>query len=111
MAANGDKICHFGERLVSLRTQEGLNKTILFQDAEVDRCLISVDALNRAGNEVVLNRKSPRTITNKGETIPLRRKYGVLILTMWVQIPDDGGAITASKNAEPMELDAVGVNP
>ena len=60
--------------------------------------MISVGKLNEAGCDVVLNKTRPRIITKKGETIRLKRRNGVFLLTMWVKIPDkaeEGGTSKA----------------
>ena len=88
MAANDEVIKNLGERPIPFTTHGGLKTGIVFQDAEVGRCLISVDKLNEAGSEVILNKHNPRIVTKRGDVIPLRRKKGVFILTMWVQVPD-----------------------
>ena len=90
VAANDHEIKNFGERRVPFATDEGINKTIMFQDADVGRTLISVDKLNAAGCDVILNRKNPRIVTPVGETLRLKRKGGVFVLTMWVKLPPDG---------------------
>ena len=73
----------------------------MFQDADVSRCLISADKLNKAGCEVIFNTTNPRIITAKKEVIKLTRKNGVFVMTMWIKIP------SAKKESNEMELDAV----
>jgi len=48
VAANDAEIKNYGERIVKFETNEGLSKCIMFQDADVSRCLISADKLNKA---------------------------------------------------------------
>ena len=88
VAANDEVIRNLGERPIPFTTQEGLKTGIIFQDAEVGRCLVSVDKLNEAGSEVILNKRNPRIVTKRGDVIPLKRKKGVFILTMWIQMPE-----------------------
>ena len=45
VAANDQEIRNLGERKVQFQTDDGLTKSIMFQDAEVGRCLISADKL------------------------------------------------------------------
>ena len=59
VAANDAEIKNHGERIVKFETNEGFNKNIMFQDADVSRCLISADKLNNAGCEVILNLTNP----------------------------------------------------
>jgi hypothetical protein len=91
IAANDEVIENVGERPVPFVTHTGLKTGIVFQDAEVGRCLISVDKLSEGGSEVILNKTDPRIILKNKEVIPLKRKHGVFILDMWIQVPDDGG--------------------
>ena len=107
VAANNQEIRNRGQRKVRFTTDEGQTKSIGFQSAEVSRTLISVDKLNDAGCDVMLNRKNPRIVTANGEVIKLRRKGGVFILNLWVKIParmrgDDGsgGKSDTGKAAE-----------
>ena len=101
VAANAVEIKNHGERIIKFETNEGFNKSIMFQDADVSRCLISADKLNQAGCEVILNKINPRIVTAKKETIKLKRKNGVFIMTMWVRLPNE------KKDPDAMELDAV----
>ena len=87
VAANDEVIQNLGERPIPFTTHGGLKTGIVFQDAEVGRCLINVDKLNETGSEVILNLHNPRIVTKRGDVIPLSRKKGVFILTMWVQVP------------------------
>lgn len=104
VAANNQEIKNRGQRKIRFTTEEGQTKTIGFQSAEVSRTLISVDKLNEAGCEVVLNKRNPRIITTKGEVIKLRRKGGVFVLNMWIKLPGpcepgQGAANTNDKTA------------
>ena len=104
VAANDIEIRNLGEREVEFKTHEGEKKTILFQDAEVGRCLISVDAINNAGNEVILNRQRPRIVCKDGKEIRLKRKNGVFVLNMWVKVPEGG------ESKDDMDIDEVTEN-
>ena len=55
----------------------------MFQIGNVGKTLISVDALNETGHEVVLSRRNPRIVCQNGEIIALRRKGKVFILDLW----------------------------
>ena len=83
VAANDAEIKNHGQRDIRFWTEEGLNKSILFQSADVGRALVSVNRLNEAGCEVILNKKRPRIITSSGQVIKLRRRGGAFVLTMW----------------------------
>ena len=74
-----------GERTVGFSTNEGQQKKIKFQVADINKILISVDKLVDAGNAVHLDRKAPRIVTPNGDNIPLRRKDGVFVLDMWIR--------------------------
>ena len=76
-----------GERLIKFKTSEGWNKSIMFQDAAVGRCLISVDKLNAAGCEVILKKKFPRVATAIGEVNKLIKKNGVFRMKLWIEKP------------------------
>ena len=89
IAANDAEIKTYGERRVDFMSDEAHKKNIMFQDADVGRTLISVDKLSSAGCEVILKKEGPKIVTASGETLMLKRKGGVFILTMWVKIPDE----------------------
>ena len=89
VAANDIEIRNFGQRRIKFKTDDGAQKNIVFQSAEVGRCLISVDKLNDAGCDVVLKKKDPKIITSKGEVIKLKKKNGVFVMTMWIKINEE----------------------
>ena len=89
VAANNQEIRNLGQRKIAFKTYDGKWKSILFQTATVGRPLISVGKLNEAGCEVILSKRSPRTVTKSGETIRLVKKGGVSLMTMWVKRPEE----------------------
>ena len=54
-AANGNKIYHEGERIVSMMTQEGSLRDMRFTVCEVSKALGSVSQMCRTGHRVVFN--------------------------------------------------------
>ena len=54
-AANGNKIYHEGERIVSMMTQEGALRDMKFTVCNVSKALGSVSQMRRTGHRVVFN--------------------------------------------------------
>ena len=88
IAANDAEIKNHGQRKVHFTTDNGLDKNIMFQTADVGRWLVSVDRLNDSGCKVILEKEQPRIVTKAGEVIKLIKKGGVYILRMWVRLPE-----------------------
>ena len=80
-----------GQKTVPFETTCGKKRRIVFQIADVGKSLVSVDALNETGHEVILSRTNPRILCPNGETIALRRKGKVFILDMWIKDPTFSG--------------------
>ena len=80
-AANGTRIPNLGEQRVPFQTADGHRCILLFQVAPIEKPLISVAQLSRAGNRVVLddaggfieNKKSGQKmrVTKEGNTYTL----------------------------------------
>ena len=85
--AGGKSIKKEGEVEVEWTTNEGLEQKVKIKIGKVNRTLISVDKLLERGHEVILSRKSPRIITQNGQVITLRRKFGMFLLDMWHKVP------------------------
>ena len=67
-----------------------------FQLADVQRPLIAVSHITRAGNKVELL-EDGGVITNRktGKTIKIQREGGVYVLNMWVVPPKPKGAVAS----------------
>ena len=85
-SASSHPIKNEGQKLIPFKTSCGKKRRITFQIAKVSKPLISVDALNATGHDVILNRKNPRIVCPNGEEIILRRKNKVFILDMLVKM-------------------------
>ena len=94
VAANNQTVENEGEIVEQFTMQDGnkkwVHKFINFQIAKVGRPLLSVDKLIQAGNQVNLRKWNPYILTKDGQTIPLTRKNGVFIVTLWVKPPELG---------------------
>lgn len=72
------------KRSSSLRTAVKKQK-VKFQLAKVTKILLSADKVNRAGFDVDLNSKDPKTIDKKtGAKIAPKRQHGIFVLDLWV---------------------------
>ena len=90
-SASNHPIKNEGQKLIPFKTTCGKKRRIMFQIANVSKSLISVDALNETGHDVVLNKKNPRIICPNGEEIKLRRKNKVFVLDMFVRVSPFAG--------------------
>ena len=90
-SASNHPIKNEGQKLIPFKTTCGKKRRIMFQIANVSKSLVSVDALNETGHDVVLNKKNPRIICPNGEEIKLRRKNKVFVLDMFVRVSPFAG--------------------
>lgn len=89
ISATRHKVPNLGERGVEFTTEEGRQKKIMFQEADIGKILVSVDKLAACGNSVHLTRNNPHIRNEKtGEITKLKRKRGQFILEMWVKNPE-----------------------
>ena len=65
-----------------------------FQIAKVNKTLIAVSKLTKAGHKVFLEASNPRIECKSGEVITLRHTGGVFILDMWYRKSDTGAKRT-----------------
>ena len=92
-AANGSRIPNVGEQLVEFLSTEGHRIALNFQLAEVERPLISVSHLSRAGNKVEFNGMGGKITHLKSErVIKLRKVGGTYVLVMQVPVADGPAA-------------------
>ena len=88
----GEAIKNLGEHVVEGITNEGRRKKMRWTVCDVRRPLISVAALEDAGNEVILGRRPRIVQLASGEVTRLRRTGGVYTMQSWVHIPEQGAA-------------------
>jgi hypothetical protein len=74
---------NLGELDVQFLTNEGYASEIPFQLADIERPLIAVSALTKAGNTVELY-ETGGLIHRSGKTTNIERRGGTYILRMWV---------------------------
>ena len=87
--ANGDTIPNEGEVTVAVETEEGAIKGLQFQVANTTRPLISVDAITKRGNKVILEENGGHILNlTTGQTTRLRRINGVYVLRTRI-VPSD----------------------
>jgi hypothetical protein len=75
---------NLGELDVKFLTNEGHVSEIPFQLANIERPLIAVSALTKAGNTVELYETGGRIIHRSGKMTSIERRGGTYILRMWV---------------------------
>ena len=87
---NGEAIPNLGEQMVVGVTAEGQKKRMKWTVANVRKALISVGKLEDAGYDVILGR-NPRLVHIKsGQVTKLKRRGGVYVLDLWIQIGKAG---------------------
>ena len=91
-AASGAPVPNLGEQDVKFLTNEGYSAEIPFQLADIERPLIAVSALAKAGNTVELT-EDGGTITHRatGKVTGIQRRGGTYVLRMWVPADDVQG--------------------
>ena len=78
VAASGEQIKDLGEKIITFKTNEGVQRCITFRSARVVKPLISMQKVVRAGNTVVLDEKNPHIRnTRDGTVIKLDVSSGV----------------------------------
>ena len=82
--ASGVPVPNLGELDVQFFTNEGFAAEIPFQLADIERPLIAVSALAKAGNVVELHAKGGRITHHTGKVTNLERRGGTYVLRMWV---------------------------
>ena len=84
--AAGEPIPNCGQKVITVRTQEGQSRRSTWQICPVTRPLMSVARCTAAGNKVHLEEKDPR-ITNikTGESTRLRKEGNVFVIDLWVK--------------------------
>ena len=83
--ANGERIPNLGEKRFVGHTEEGLERRVTAQVAEVNKALLSVKRIVAAGNRVVFDYDSYIEDKNTGERTWLHESNGMYMLRMWVQ--------------------------
>ena len=85
--ASGAPIPNLGEQDVCFLTKEGFAGEIPFQLADIERPLIAVSALAKAGNMIELGEGGGKIIhRNTGKVTDVERRGGTYILRMWVAV-------------------------
>ena len=73
-----------GELDVQRFTHEGDAAEVLFQLADIERPLIAVSSLAKAGNVVELHEEGGNITHHSGKVTKLERRGGTYVLRMWV---------------------------
>ena len=83
--ADGSQIPHLGEKEFEAYTEAGLWRNMTAQVTEVNKALLSVSRMVRAGNRVVFD-SDGSYIEHKtsGEWMPLEERKGLYTLKLWV---------------------------
>ena len=83
--ANGERIPNLGEKQFIGHTEEGLERKVTAQVADVNKALLSVKKIVAAGNRVVFDEESYIEDKNTGDRTWLHEDRGMYMLRMWVQ--------------------------
>ena len=83
--ANGTRIPNLGEKRFVGTTEEGMERSIVAQVADVNKALMSVRKLVNAGNRVVFDTESYIEDKQTGEKTWLTEEGGMYMLKMWVR--------------------------
>ena len=91
VAANGEQIKDVGERRIPFKTNEGVQRCIMFWSANVVNPLISMQKVVQAGNTVVLDERYPHIRrTRDGSVIKLDANNGVCTMDMCICLDEKG---------------------
>ena len=85
LAANGKKVYVLGEKVITMKMEDGVVKRIRFQIADVTRILVSVGKVTKAGNQVVMEKKGGKVIEPNGRQFNMEMENGVYIMKCWVK--------------------------
>ena len=83
--ANGDRIPNLGEKRFIAHTEEGLERKVTAQVADVSKALLSVKKIVAAGNRVVFDESSYIEDKSTGSRTWLHEDNGMYMLKMWVK--------------------------
>ena len=83
--ANGTRIPNLGEKKFTGTTDEGMERKIAAQVADVNKALMSVKKLVASGNRVVFDLDSYIEDRATGERTWLQEDGGMYMLKMWVK--------------------------
>ena len=87
VSATKHRTPNLGERKVKFETDEGEMTSMIIQEADIGKVLISVDQLVENGNEVNLTRKNPHIKNLKtGKITKLYRKRGQFLVKMHIKV-------------------------
>ena len=106
-AANGSRLPNLGQQVAAFRTSEGLSRSLRFQNAGVERPLISVAQLARTGHRVEFGADEGHTVhVPSGQHLRLQRAGGVYLLRMLVKDARGPGAGSTSRDGnDPARLE------
>ena len=83
--ANGIRIPNLGEKEFTGVTDEGESRTVLAQICDVNKCLMSVSKVVKAGNRVVFDPEGSYVEdVQSGETMATKEVRGMYMLKLWV---------------------------
>ena len=83
--ANGHSIPNLGEHRFVGTTEEGMQRSIVAQVADVNKALMSFKKLVTSGNRVVFDTESYIEDKRTGEKTWLEEEGGMYLLKMWVK--------------------------
>ena len=86
--ANGHQIPNEGEKRFQAVTEEGSERRMVLQVADVNQALLSVSKAMKAGNKVVFDDEGSYIECKRtGEKTWMREKNGMFVMKLWVKRP------------------------
>ena len=86
LSASGDRLANMGQQTLRVATDDGEERQVTFQVAEVSRPLTSVAKICDQGNRVVFGSQGGYIMSLKtGKVTPFQRESGVYALNLWMK--------------------------
>ena len=86
--ADGTRIPNMGEKCFKAHTEGGLIKKMRADVADVNKALLSVSQVVKAGSKVLFAPDGSYIQDSSGECIPLKESNGMYMLSLWVKAGD-----------------------
>ena len=87
--ANGKRVYVLGEKVVTIKTTEGVIKKMKFQIADVTRILASVGKITGAGNDVIMQKNGGKIKDKNGKAIEMEIENGVYVVKGFIKAEND----------------------
>ena len=87
--ANGKRVYVMGEKVVTIKTMEGVIKKMKFQIADVTRILASVGKITGAGNEVLMQKNGGKIKDTNGKDTEMEIENGVYVVKGFIKAENE----------------------